>query len=226
LNRFTLILTLVLGLQFSGAQAEPLEYSSETDLIEGPNLDEDSNLSQISALSGSAATGCSNDYRRQIRRTELALGLGPVVGAAGLFGSGMLALGWEYGGWTAFKTAIGPGLTKAADAAINFAIPTAVTLGFLTYEGIMVNRLIKQVHAHNLIVGLYESGENHQLNRLMRRLEKKGSTLTRDEVVARLIEADQAKKFCDRSLSRRKVASLRDIEKWVLSASIFPGALE
>ena len=97
------------------------------------------------------AGGCAGEYRKQIRRTELAIGLGPIVGAAGLVGSGMLSLGWEYGGWTTLKATLGPSLTSAAGTAINFVLPTGIALGALTYEGIMIGRLIKTIHAHNLI---------------------------------------------------------------------------
>ncbi|MBU6154255.1 MAG: hypothetical protein KGP28_08120 [Bdellovibrionales bacterium] len=166
-----------------------------------------------------AATGCTGEYRKQIRRTELAIGLGPVVGAAGLVGSGMLALGWEYGGWTALKTTLGPTLTTVAGGAINFVLPTGIAIGTLTYEGIMISRLIRFINAHNLVLGLYQTGENPMLDRLMRRLHKKGSPLSREEVARILIAADQSKKLCDRSISRRKVASLRDMEKMILSTT-------
>lgn len=169
--------------------------------------------------------GCTGAYRKQIRRTEIAIGLGPLVGSAGLVGSGMLALGWEYGGWTSLKATLGPSLTSVAGGAINFVLPTGIAIGTLTYEGIMIHRLIRYIHAHNLVLGLYQDGENKQLDRLMRRVHQKGSPLSREEVSARLIEADQAGKLCDGSISRRKVATLKDMENLVLSFSIFPGAL-
>jgi hypothetical protein len=169
--------------------------------------------------SGAIAGGCTGEYRKQIRRTEVALGLGPIVGAAGLAGSGMLALGWEYGGWTALKTTLGPTLVPVAGGLINFAIPTGIALGTVAYEGFMMDRLIKQIHAHNLVLGLYQDGENRQLDRLMKRLHRKGSALSREEVTGILISADQSKKLCDRSISRRRVATLRDMERMILATS-------
>ena len=82
----------------------------------------------------------------------------------------------------------------------------------------MIGRLVKTIHAHNLVLGLYQEGENRQLDRLMRRLHKKGFPLSREEVTGILIAADQSRKLCDRSISRRKVASLRDMERMILGA--------
>lgn len=177
---------------------------------------------------GAESSQCLDQYRKYRNSAAIKSGLAPVVGLAGVVGSGMLALGWEYGGWFAFKEAIGPTLTAAAGTAINFVIPTALVGGYVVYETVMISRFVKASKSYRLVKGLYSDESNKMLEIVIEKVQKKRPDITAEEIKELLIVADQNGSLCNGQWVKRKfnlpnkyqkLATLKDIEKTILSLS-------
>jgi hypothetical protein len=170
------------------------------------------------ATPASAQTNdCLKAYRHWKNVTAWKVGLTPVFGMGTLAGSGMLAIGWEYGGWTAFKSAIGPTLTAATESAINFVIPTGLAVGTVAVEGIQIARLVQAERAYHLVQSLAEEDpQSPALDALLRRIQKHRPELSREVLIADLRLANEHGELCDGSWSQKHPANLRQMEKALL----------
>ena len=202
-------------------------YSASLDL----ELSDEEVVTEPEESISSNSSPCLEQYRKYRNSTAIKTGLAPVVGLAGLARSGMLALGWEYGGWVTFKAAIGPILTSAAGTAINFVIPTSLFGGYVVYETVMISRFVKASKAYRLVKGLYLNQPNKQLDLLVDKVQRKRPDLSNEEIRNYLIEADQTGALCDGSWVRRKwslpnkyknLSTLKDMEKNLLLLTISP----
>jgi len=171
-------------------------------------------------------SACLEDYRKWRNNAAIASGLTPIVGLAGLTGSVMLGLGWEYGGWYAFKEAIGPLGVKIAGGAINFVIPTGVFVGTVFYETAMISRFVKASKSYRLIKNLYTHEDEKLLNKLTRKVQKRRPEVTVEDVSRALLAADASGKLCNGSMVSRfvilrtkynkRLATMRDMKKWLV----------
>src|SRR3989338_8469670 len=93
---------------------------------------------------------CMEDYRTLRNRYAVISGLEPFVGIAGIVGSGFLALGWEYGGWYAFKASLGS-LLPAAQIVVSHVIPMVVITGTITYEIVAITRFKRASRGYRLL---------------------------------------------------------------------------
>jgi len=169
---------------------------------------------------------CLEDYRKWRNNAAIASGLTPIVGLAGLTGSVMLGLGWEYGGWYAFKEAIGPLGVKIAGGAINFVIPTGVFVGTVFYETAMISRFIKASKSYRLLKSLYTHEDQKLLYKLTRKVQKRRPEVTVEDVERALLLADASGQLCDGSMVSRfvilrtkynkRLATMRDMKKWLI----------
>lgn len=171
-------------------------------------------------------SNCLNDYRKWRNNAAIASGLTPFVGLAGLTGSVMLGLGWEYGGWYALKEALGPVGTTIAGGAINFVIPTSVFVGTVVYETAMIARFIKASRSYRLIKNLYSNEDDKLLLKLTRKVQRKRPDITAEDIQLALLEADKNGKLCDGSMVSRfvifrtkynkRLATMKDMQKWLV----------
>ncbi len=202
-------------------------YSYAADL----QLDDDDVAFQEKSLGNSHEidSQCINDYRKLRNGYAALAGITPFVGVAGLFESAMLAVGWEYGGWVAFKAALG-GLVPAVGFAIQNVVPGVVLVGTIVYETVMIEKFVRASHAYRLLKDIHGIGSGRMLSRLTKRVQKHNPALTEEDIKDTLLAADHDKKLCDGSLvhgwwrgrhhnSKRRskrVAYLSDIEYYLL----------
>ncbi len=188
-------------------------------------LSDEDLITQAEETISTQSSSCLEQYRKYRNSAAIKSGLAPIVGIAGLVGNGMLALGWEYGGWIAFKEAIGPALTSAAGTAINFVLPTTLFGGYVVYETVMISRFVKASKSYRLVKGLYLNEPNSQLERLVEKVQKKRPDLDYEKIKETIINADQSGALCDGSWVKRKwrlpnkyknLSTLKDIEKNII----------
>jgi hypothetical protein len=170
---------------------------------------------------------CVNDYRKWRNQTATKAGLTPIVGYVGLAGNVVLGFSWEYGGFYAFKEAVGPTLTSITGVTISYVLPMTILVGTVTYETVMINRFVKASRAFRLVNNL-ENEDNKILDTLVRKVQKKRPELTKEIIKEMIIELNQSRALCDgsivstsrflalkKSLSRR-MANLKDIERYLI----------
>lgn len=189
------------------------------------DLDNDVITEEMVIEDNSLSSTCLKDYQKFRNQSAIKAGLAPFVGTAGFVGAAGLAFSWEYAGWFAFKTAVGPVLTTILGTTLNFVLPTTLVIGTLTYETIAISRFIKASKAYRLVRDLYLEKDVRPLKQLIRRVQKERPEMTKEFIVQKLIKADQTGILCDGSLKtkknktklKNKVAMLKDLEKYILS---------
>ncbi len=210
------ILSIVVFLSFNtfASQKEKLDLElSNEDIVQ--TMNDDFGLSH-----------CLNDYRKWRNNAAIASGLTPFVGLAGLAGSGMLAIGWEYGGWYTLKSTLGNVGTSIAGSAINFVIPTSIFIGTIAFETVMISRFIKASKSYRLIANLYTHENSKLIRKLTKKVQRKRPDITEEDISRALLQADETGTLCDGSMVSRfvffrtkynkRLATMKDMERWLI----------
>jgi hypothetical protein len=214
---------LTLGLILAGVPA--LASASSLDL-ELSDADQAQALTSTE-ITASAASACLDDYRKWRNQTAIKSGLAPFVGIAGAAVDVGLVIGWEYGGWSAFKSAIGPIGRGVAYAGITYVLPLTFVVGTITYETFSVSRFAKASKAYRLVKGLYDEGsDSRPFLKLLKQVHRRRPDLDRDQIKAALLRADADGTLCDGSLVKgrrifagklhRRLATLKDMKKMLI----------
>ena len=137
---------------------------------------------------------CMKSYQVLRNRMAVVSGLAPFVGGAEIFGSAMLAVGYEYGGMTTLRASA---LAPAAGVFFNSVLPSAALLSYLGLETFSIIKFVQANRAYHLLKDLYGIGDGKMLSSFIRSVQKSRPDLSEEEIKNQLITADQNEELCN-----------------------------